>query len=43
MPNVSTVQHWDTGPECVPNLVADEPIATAAATKATPGARNGVH
>jgi hypothetical protein len=43
MPNVSTAQNWDTGPEGVPNPVVDTPATSAPATKAAHSARSGVH
>jgi hypothetical protein len=43
MPNVSTAQNWETGPEGVPHPVLDKPVATAAATKAAHGTRSGAH
>jgi hypothetical protein len=43
MPNVSTAQNWETGPEGVPHPVLDKPVATAAVTKAAHGARSGAH
>ena len=43
MPNVSTAQNWETGPEGVPNAPVAKPVATAAVAKTAHSARSGAH